>query len=125
MILTDSSKCVFGFMCGIPTQSRNSDAPQDIPKLKRPFVISDSVAASIAISAGWIVYGFNMQVPSLIFLVLLAKSDKMTGALRRNKSLLIHNWSNPRESACMAIFLYSVMDRSLFKRILNFNFNLQ
>ena len=91
MILTDSSRYDLGFLCGIPTQFKNSEAPQDIPKSKREFVTSDKVPANIAISAGWVVYGFNMQVPSLIFLVLFAKSDSMTGALRKKRSLLIQS----------------------------------
>jgi len=99
MAWTVSTTAVLGRAASIPTQARNSPAPDDSPRLNRPPDVSSSVAASIAISAGWIVYGLRMHVPISIRRVARATAVRMTGALRRNRSLLTQNWSKPASSA--------------------------
>src|SRR5215216_3832528 len=57
-----------------------------------------------------------MQLPISIRLVAPATAARITGALRRNKSLLTQNWSKPASSAARASARYSGSVRSLFRR---------
>src|SRR6476619_5528138 len=57
-----------------------------------------------------------MQLPISIRLVAPATAARITGALRRNRSLLTQNWSKPAASAACASARYSGSFRSLFRR---------
>src|SRR5258706_3165717 len=57
-----------------------------------------------------------MQLPISIRLVAPATAARITGALRRNRSLLTQNWSKPTSSAACASATYSGSVRSLFSR---------
>src|SRR5215212_472420 len=57
-----------------------------------------------------------MQLPISIRLVAPATAARITGALRRNRSLLTQNWSKPAASAVCASARYSGNVRSLFRR---------
>src|SRR5687768_8461868 len=57
-----------------------------------------------------------MQLPISIRLVAPATAARITGALRRNRSLLTQNWSKPAASAACASATYSGSVRSLFRR---------
>src|SRR4051812_42197035 len=57
-----------------------------------------------------------MQLPIAIRLVAPATAARITGALRRNRSLLTQNCSKPTSSAACASATYSGSVRSLFRR---------
>jgi hypothetical protein len=56
----------------------------------------------MAISAGCSVNGLTMHVPSWMREVAWATLARMTHTLRRNRSSLTQNWSNPAASAARA-----------------------
>ena len=85
-----------------PTHARKSAAPAPSPRLNRLPVSSSIVAASIASSAGWMVWGFRIPVPSSIRWVACATAPRITGALRRKRSCDTQSWSKPAASAARA-----------------------